>query len=184
MKDKVVAYLDKWNNEGDVVVNGQTIPFEDRQEIKYVDNLSLIIDMIDSMINVVTIALISFTSLSLVVSCVMIAIITYVSVVERVKEIGVIRSLGGRKKDISNLFNAETLMIGTSSGLVGIGITYLMSIIVNIIVQNAAGFSIMILPISSALIMIGLSVFLTVLSGLVPARKAAHQDPVVALRTE
>ena len=92
--------------------------------------------------------------------------------------------LGGRKRDVSNLFNAETLIIGASSGLVGIGFTYLLSFIVNIIVKNAAGFSIMLLPLSSAGIMVGLSILLTVLSGLIPAKKAAHQDPVVALRTE
>ena len=185
MKDKVVEYLDKWNEEGDVVVADQTLTKEDRgEEIKYTDSLSLIMSMVDAMIDIVTIALIAFTSLSLVVSCVMIAIITYVSVVERIKEIGVIRSLGGRKSDVSNLFNAETFMIGTASGLVGIGITYVISLIVNVIVQNAAGFSIMILPIKSALIMVGISVLLTVISGLIPARKAAHQDPVVALRTE
>ncbi len=183
-KDLVVDYLDKWNEEGDLVVNGSVISFEDREEIKYVDNLSLIIDMIDSMIDIVTIALIAFTSLSLVVSSVMIAIITYVSVVERIKEIGVIRSLGGRKSDVSNLFNAETFIIGVASGLVGIGITYLILLIVNVIVNSLAGFSIMILPISSALIMIALSTLLTVLSGLIPAKKAAHQDPVIALRTE
>lgn len=184
MKDKVTAHLDKWNEEGDIVLDGVTIPYEDRNEITYTDTLSLIMAMINSMIDIVTIALIAFTSLSLVVSCVMIAIITYVSVVERVKEIGVIRSLGGRKKDVSNLFNAETLMIGLASGLFGVGITYVISIIVNVIVKRAAGFMIMALPITSALIMIGLSVLLTVLSGLIPAKKAAHQDPVVALRTE
>ncbi len=184
IKDKVVEYLDRWNGEGDIIVNGVTYTAEEREEIKYTDNLALIIAMIDSMIDVVTIALIAFTSLSLVVSCVMIAIITYVSVVERVKEIGVIRSLGGRKRDVSNLFNAETLVIGLASGLFGIGVTYVISLIVNLIVKNAAGFSIMLLPFTSALIMVTLSVGLTVLSGLIPSRKAAHQDPVVALRTE
>ena len=185
MKDKVVEYLDNWNGDEDVIVGENTLTKEDRgEEIKYTDSLSLIMSMINAMIDIVTIALIAFTSLALVVSCVMIAIITYVSVVERIKEIGVIRSLGGRKSDVSNLFNAETFMIGTSSGLVGIGITYLISLIVNIIVQNAAGFSIMILPISSALMMVGISILLTVISGLIPAKKAAHQDPVVALRTE
>ncbi len=184
MKDKVTAYLDAWNGDGDIVVNGVTYTADDREEIKYTDNLALIISMIDSMIDVVTIALIAFTSLSLVVSCVMIAIITYVSVVERVKEIGVIRSLGGRKRDVSNLFNAETLVIGLASGLFGIGVTYVISLIVNLIVNSAAGFNIMLLPFTSALIMVTLSVGLTVLSGLIPSRKAAHQDPVVALRTE
>ena len=185
MKDKVIQYLDAWNSDDDLIFNGQTLTKEQRgEEIKYTDNLSLIMDMIDSMIDIVTIALIAFTSLSLVVSRVMIAIITYVSVVERIKEIGVIRSLGGRKRDVSNLFNAETLIIGASSGIVGVGITYIISLIVNLIVNSAAGFSIMILPITSALIMVGLSTLLTVLSGLIPARKAAHKDPVVALRTE
>ena len=184
IKDKVTEYLDKWNEEGDVVVGDKTIAFEEREEVKYTDNLSIIIAMINTMIDVITIALIAFTSLALVVSCVMIAIITYVSVVERVKEIGVIRSLGGRKRDVANLFNAETLAIGTASGLFGIGFTYLLSAIVNVIVQNAAGFSIMALPLSSAGIMLLLSIGLTVLSGLIPSRKAAHQDPVVALRTE
>jgi putative ABC transport system permease protein len=183
-KDLVNEYLDKWNSEEDIVVNGKTYTFEERVETKYTDTLSLVISMINTMIDVVTYALIAFTSLSLVVSCVMIAIITYVSVMERVKEIGVIRSLGGRKRDVSNLFNAETLVIGASSGLVGIGITYVISLIVNIIVQSLAGISIMILPIASAGIMVLLSTGLTVLSGLVPAKKAAHQDPVVALRTE
>ena len=182
MKDKVVAYLDKWNEDGVIVVNDNEIT--EREEIKYTDNLSLIMDMIDSMIDVVSIALISFTSLALVVSCVMIAIITYVSVVERIKEIGVIRSLGGRKRDVSNLFNAETFIIGASSGFVGIGITYFISLVVNLIVQSAAGFSIMLLPFGSAMLMVGISTLLTVISGLIPAKKAAHQDPVVALRTE
>ncbi len=184
MKDKVVEYLDKWNDDGDLIVGDKTLTKEQREEIKYTDNLSLIMDMIDSMIDVVSIALISFTSLALVVSCVMIAIITYVSVVERIKEIGVIRSLGGRKRDVSNLFNAETFIIGASSGFVGIGITYIISLIVNLIVQSAAGFSIMLLPFSSAMLMVGISTLLTVISGLIPAKKAAHQDPVVALRTE
>ncbi len=184
MKDRVVEYLDKWNEEGDVAFDEKVIAFEDRTEITYTDTLSLVISMIDMMIDVVTIALVSFTSLSLVVSCVMIAIITYVSVVERVKEIGVIRSLGGRKRDVANLFNAETLVIGTVSGLFGVGFTYLISAIVNVIVKKSAGFIIMALPISSAVIMLLLSIGLTVLSGLIPSRKASNQDPVVALRTE
>ena len=184
IKDKVTEYLDKWNEEGDLIVGNKTITFEERAEVVYTDNLALIISMINSMIDIVTIALVAFTSLSLVVSCVMIAIITYVSVVERVKEIGVIRSLGGRKKDVANLFNAETFMIGTASGLIGVGFTYLLSAIVNLLVMSSAGFAIMALPLSSALIMLLLSVGLNVVSGLIPSRKASRQDPVVALRTE
>ncbi len=187
MKELVVEYLDKWNDEKtSITVGDKTLNLGDegRSEIKYTDTLSLIMSMLNSMVDIVTIALISFTSLSLVVSCVMIAIITYVSVVERIKEIGVIRSLGGRKKDVSNLFNAETLVIGTVSGLIGIGFTYLMSFIVNIFVRAAIGFPIMTLKLPSALIMMVLSIGLTVLSGLIPAKKASRQDPVVALRTE
>ena len=137
------------------------------------------------MINIVTIALIAFTALSLVVSCVMIAIITYVSVVERIKEIGVIRSLGGRKKDVSNLFNAETLIIGLMSGLFGVFLTYGLSFVVNLIVDHFSGINkIADLKISNAITMVILSVVLTVISGLIPAKKASKQDPVVALRTE
>ena len=183
-KDLVTDYLDKWNEEGDITVNGTVYKYEDRIETKYTDTLEIIINMINTMIDVVTYALIAFTSLALVVSCVMISIITYVSVVERVKEIGVIRSLGGRKRDVSNLFNAETLIIGFSSGLIGIGFTYVLSFIINVIVKTLAGFTIMNLTLSSALIMMLLSVGLTVLSGLIPSKKAAKQDPVVALRTE
>ncbi len=186
MKDLVVEYLDAWNDEDTVITlkNGKTLTFEQRNEITYTDTLSLIMAMINTMIDVVTYALISFTSLALVVSCVMIAIVTYVSVVERVKEIGVIRSLGGRKKDVSNLFNAETLVIGATSGLIGVGFTYLLSFIVNIIVRSLAGFNIMTLQPITAIIMVLLSTGLTVLSGLIPAKKASRQDPVVALRTE
>ena len=189
----VTDYLDSWNNkdvtitlfsdvEGhdEVVLNG-----EDREEITYNDNLQIIISLISTMIDIITIALLCFTSLSLVVSTVMIGIITYVSVIERVKEIGIIRSLGGRKMDVSNLFNAETFMIGLTSGVFGIGVTYLISLILNAVINNFASIgSIIYLPIPTALIVILISVGLTLISGLIPARAAAKKDPVVALRTE
>jgi putative ABC transport system permease protein len=115
----------------------------------------------------------------------MIAIITYVSVVERVKEIGVIRSLGGRKKDVSRLFTAETAIIGLVSGLFGIGVTYLVSAIINAIVGSVSIISqIAIFPWFYALIMVGVSVALTLISGVFPASAAAKKDPVIALRTE
>ena len=115
----------------------------------------------------------------------MIAIITYVSVMERVKEIGVIRSLGGRKKDVSNLFNAETMMTGLASGLVGIVITYIIQIVANIIVYQVAGiYPIAALPWWQALIMVLVSVLLNAISGFIPARGAAKKDPAQALRTE
>ncbi len=137
------------------------------------------------MIDMVTTALVTFTALSLVVSTVMIAIITYVSVIERVKEIGVIRSLGGRKMDVSRLFNAETFIIGGISGLIGIGVTWLLTALANLIVNNLSGISaIARLSPSVALIMLLLSVGLTMIEGIIPARLAAKKDPVEALRSE
>ena len=166
-------------------MNGKILKAEDRNDITYSDNLAVMINMINSMIDIVTIALVTFTALSLVVSTVMIAIITYVSVIERIKEIGVIRSLGGRKKDVSHLFNAETFIIGGLSGLIGIGITYLLSGIANLIVSKAANISaIAILPIPTAIIMVVISILLTSISGVIPARIASKKDPVDALRTE
>ena len=141
--------------------------------------------MINTMIDVISYALIAFTSVSLVVSTVMIGIITYVSVVERIKEIGVIRSLGGRKKDVSHLFNAETFIIGSLAGLIGVGGTYLISLIVNVILKPLIGYSrIAALPFGQAVLLIILSIGLTLISGLIPASSAAKKDPVVALRTE
>ncbi len=184
-KENVLKYLDRWNSDEDIVVNGKTITSADREDIVYTDNLSVIINMINQFIDIVTIALVGFTSLSLVVSSVMIAIITYVSVVERTKEIGVIRSLGGRKKDVSRLFTAETAIIGLASGLIGIAITYLCTLIINLVVSSLTVVSrIAILPWYQAAIMVGVSVLLTLVSGVFPARAAAKKDPVVALRTE
>ncbi|MDE6584388.1 MAG: FtsX-like permease family protein, partial [Anaeroplasmataceae bacterium] len=190
LKDGVTSHLDKWNSDEDITftkLDGtvKTIRRVDRDNITYSDNIAVVIDMINSLINLVTTALISFTALSLVVSCFMIAIITYVSVVERVKEIGVIRSLGGRKKDVTHLFNAETFIIGLISGVFGIAVTYLISLILNIIVNSITGvYPIASLPIWQAAVMILVSILLTVVSGLIPARSAAKKDPVVALRTE
>ena len=182
-KDLVTNYLDKWNNEGDITV-GDTV-VSDRGEITYTDNLELVIKLINTMIDVVSYALIAFTSVSLVVSTVMIGIITYVSVVERIKEIGVIRSLGGRKKDVSNLFMAETFIIGLLAGLIGIGATYIISIIVSLCLKPLIGYAnIASLPLSNAAVLICLSILLTLISGLAPASSAAKKDPVVALRTE
>ena len=170
-KNLVTEYLDKWN--------------EDHNKITYTDSLELIISMINTMIDIITYALVAFTSVSLVVSTVMIGIITYVSVVERIKEIGVIRSLGGRKRDVSNLFMAETAIIGTLAGLIGVVATYLISIIVNLILTPLINYpNIAALPLSNAALLIALSLLLTLISGLVPARSAARKDPVVALRTE
>ena len=112
-------------------------------------------------------------------------IIIYVSVIERIKEIGVIRSLGGRKKDVSHLFNAEAVLIGSTSGLIGVGFTYFLAFIANLIVYNLVQVRrIAILPISYSIIIVLVSVLLTTISGLVPASLAAKKDPVIALRTE
>lgn len=184
-KDNVTDYISAWNSDGDIIVNGVTLTSNDREEIVYTDNLSIVISLVNNMIDVVTSALIAFTALSLVVSTVMIAIITYVSVIERVKEIGVIRSLGGRKKDVSRLFNAETFIIGGIAGLIGIAVTYLISAILNALVKKAFGIAaIATLTVPTALIMLLISVGLTMLAGVIPARLAAKKDPVEALRSE
>ncbi|MDE7464663.1 MAG: FtsX-like permease family protein, partial [Clostridiales bacterium] len=183
-KSKVTEYLDKWNGEGDVVVGDKTIPKEKREDIVYTDNIELIISLVNDLIDMITFALVAFTSLSLVVSTVMIAIITYVSVIERIKEIGVIRALGGRKRDVSRLFTAETLIIGIAAGVLGIIITFILTLIINGIVQSLAGISIATLTVPIALIMICISAILTLISGLIPARLAAKKDPVEALRSE
>ena len=145
----------------------------------------MMMEMVQVMLNAITYVLVAFTAISLVVSSVMIGIITFVSVVERTKEIGVLRSLGARKKDIKNLFNAETFIIGLASGVFGVVVTYAMSIAINAILEVLTGIATLAtLPITSAAIMVAISVILTLISGLIPANAAAKKDPVVALRTE
>ena len=177
----VTEYLDLWNGAGTVA----GISENDRDDIKYTDTLELIIGLINGMIEIVTSALIAFTSISLVVSTVMIGIITYVSVVERIKEIGVIRSIGGRKKDVSHLFNAETFIIGLLAGLIGIGFTLIVSLVGSFILKIVTGISGLVsLKLSHAIILIILSVVLTLISGLIPAKSAARKDPIEALRVQ
>lgn len=183
----VTDYLDQWNadKDKDVTFGNVTAP-KNRADIKYTDNLAVVISMVNNIINIVSISLIAFTALSLVVSTVMIAIITYVSVMERIKEIGIIRALGGRKKDVSHLFNAETFIIGFLSGVFGIAITYILQGILNIIIHANFPMISMIanLPFYFALIVVLISVLLTTIAGFIPARSAAKKDPVVALRSE
>ncbi len=173
-KDAVIAHLDRWNDT-----------HETEQQVKYTDSVGMMLSMVETILNAITYVLVAFTAISLIVSSVMIGIITYVSVVERVKEIGVLRSLGARKRDIKNLFNAETFIIGLTSGVFGVAVTYLLSLAVNGILGTLTGITTLAsLPFSSALIMIAISICLTLISGLIPANAAAKKDPVVALRTE
>ena len=188
-KDKVNEYLDQWNKDVEITLwegtNKQTtLKLSDRDELTYTDTISLIIGLINTMITIITTALVIFTSLSLVVSSFMIMVITYISVMERVKEIGVIRSLGGRKRDVSRLFIAENLVTGTMSGIIGIGITAVVCLIINLVVSPFGIPSIAVLTLPIIGIMIGLSIVLSVLAGLIPSMHASRQDPVIALRSE
>ncbi len=184
-KNLITEYLDRWNDMCEAGETYEGVVLTSADAVKYTDTVGLIIAMINTMIQIITIALVAFTALSLVVSTVMVGIITYVSVVERIKEIGILRSVGARKKDIKRLFIAETFIIGLAAGVVGVAVTYILSFIINMIVGSLAGiYTIAALPVLSALIMILVSVALTLISGLIPASAAAKKDPVVALRTE
>lgn len=155
-------------------------------KIVYTDFIGLLLSSITTIINVISYVLIAFVAVSLVVSSIMIGIITYISVLERTKEIGILRAIGASKKNISQVFNAETFIIGLGSGLIGIGITLLLLIPINKIIHAVADNTRVnaILPVSGAIILIILSVILTLLGGFIPAKKAAKKDPVTALRTE
>ena len=188
-KDKVNQYLDEWNKDVKITLYDGTAKEKvlgsgSRDELTYTDTISLIITVIDTMITIITTALVIFTSLSLVVSSFMIAVITYISVMERVKEIGVIRSLGGRKKDVSRLFIAENLVTGTLSGLIGLGITGIACLIINLVIAQFGVPAIAILTLPIFGIMLALSIVLSVLAGLIPSMHASRQDPVIALRSE
>ena len=184
-KDNVVSYLNKWNQNIDITLkSGKVLTANDRSELTYSDTISMIITVISTLVTTISAALIAFTSLSLVVSCFMIAVITYISIMERVKEIGVIRSLGGRKKDVTRLFTAENLITGFSSGAIGILVTYGLQVIINLVVHIFGVPAICALPWYYALMMVGISVLLSVLSGAIPSQSASKQDPVIALRTE
>ena len=143
------------------------------------------IGSVSSIVNTISYVLIAFVTISLIVSSIMIGIITYISVIERTKEIGILRAIGASKKDISRVFNAETLIIGFTSGMVGIIITMLLNIPINIIIKNITGISgISSLPVGGAIILILISMILTLIAGLIPSRVASRKDPVEALRVE
>lgn len=158
---------------------------EDAEQITYTDYVGLMISSITTIINAISYILIAFVGISLVVSSIMIGIITNISVLERTKEIGILRSVGASKKDISHVFNAETIIVGLIAGLVGIGITELLIVPINLLLKNVAGISAtaQLAPVAAA-ILVAISVLLTCIAGLIPARSAANKDPVVALRTE
>lgn len=173
-KDELLKYLDAYNDDK-----------EDDDKVIYMDQAELISSMSSSIMSAVTIVLIAFSSISLIVSSIMIGIITYISVLERTKEIGILRALGARKKDISRVFNAETFIIGITSGLIGIGIALILTIPANQIIYNLTELeNVAILNPLHALILILVSMTLTMIGGFIPARIAAKKDPVEALRTE
>lgn len=159
---------------------------EEMQEIKYTDYIGLMMSSITTIINAITYVLIAFVAISLIVSSIMIGVITLISVQERTKEIGILRAIGASKKDVSGMFNAETMIVGFASGFLGVAVTYLLCIPINMILHAVTGIGNLnaILPIPAAVILVAISVILTLISGLIPSRSAAKKDPVVALRTE
>lgn len=159
---------------------------EELKQIKYTDYLGIMMSSITTIINAITYVLIAFVAISLIVSSIMIGVITLISVQERTKEIGILRAIGASKRDISGMFNAETVIIGLSSGLLGIAITYLLCIPLNLILHAITGIAALnaVLPLAGAVILVLISVCLTLISGIIPSRSAAKKDPVIALRSE
>jgi putative ABC transport system permease protein len=174
-KEKIKERLDAYNAD-------QT---EEANKVIYTDLIEVVISSISTIINIISYVLIAFTAISLFVSSIMIGIITYISVLERTKEIGILRSIGARKKDISRVFNAETIIIGFTAGIMGIGITLLFTIPINIILHRLVEISnIAKLNPLHGVMMVVISMALTLIAGFIPARIAAKRDPVIALRTE
>lgn len=175
-KAEVLKLIDDWNASEDGAHN----------KIVYTDATEVLTGTLGELINIISYVLIAFAAISLLVSSIMIGIITYVSVVERTKEIGVLRSIGARKRDIARVFNAETFIIGLFAGLIGVVLTYILCFPVNAIIAKVSGGlkNIAVLKFDHALILIAVSFVLTLISGLIPARIASKKDPVVALRSE
>ncbi len=177
-KDKVEEFISEYNTKMEEEGN-------EADKINYTDTVGLIMSSVTSIVNVISYVLIAFVSISLIVSSIMIGIITYISVLERTKEIGILRSIGASKKDISRVFNAETLIIGFFAGIIGIGVTYLLTIPANVILKAVTDISNLVqVPIIPALVLVGISMILTVISGIIPSKMASKKDPVIALRTE
>ncbi len=173
-KEKIIQKIDDYNNSVDKA-----------DKITYTDYIGLLMSSVSTIINAISYILIAFVAISLVVSSIMIGIITYISVLERTKEIGILRSIGASKKDISRVFNAETLIVGFGAGMIGIIVTLLLNIPINIIIKNITDISgLSKLPWIGAAVLVGISMLLTFIAGLIPSKIAAKKDPVIALRTE
>lgn len=177
-KDSIVSIIDDYND-------AQIDDGHEEMTITYTDYVGLMMTSVTTIVNMISYVLIAFVSISLVVSSIMIGIITYISVLERTKEIGILRGIGASKRNISSIFNAETLIIGTCAGLIGIGVTLILLIPANAIIGALTDISNLAkLPWRGAVILVLISMFLTVIAGLIPSKKAAKKDPVTALRTE
>ena len=177
-KDTISKEIESYNNK-------QREAEKEENVIEYSDMVGMMMTSVTVIVNMISYVLIAFVSISLIVSSIMIGIITYISVLERTKEIGILRAIGASKKDISRVFNAETLIIGLAAGVIGIGVTLLLCIPINAIIKAVAGVSgIASLPIAGGIILVAISVILTVIAGLIPSKVASKKDPVEALRTE
>ena len=177
-KEQISDLINDYNND-------QKQKGKEENIINYTDIVGLMMSSVKKIINMISYVLIAFVAVSLIVSSIMIGIITYISVLERTKEIGILRSIGASKKDISRVFNAETFIIGLTSGLIGILVTVLISIPSNILVENATDIkNILLLPPIGAIILILISMILTIIAGLIPSKIASKKDPVEALRAE
>ena len=174
-KDEIARIIDEYNASVD-----------EEQQISYTDYVAILMSSVSTIINAISYVLIAFVAISLVVSSIMIGIITYISVLERTKEIGILRAIGASKRDVANVFNAETLIEGLAYGALGIAVTLLLIIPINAIVQHLTGIASLraILPTSGAVALILISMLLTYIAGLIPSRFAARRNPVEALRTE
>ena len=176
-KEKITQLIEKYNDSKIVDDNQADV-------INYTDYVGLMMSSVSDIINSISYILIAFVAISLIVSSIMIGIITYISVLERTKEIGILRAMGASKRDISNVFNAETLIVGFSAGVIGIAVTLLLNIPINIIIENTGIANVALLPWQGGVILVVISMLLTLIAGLVPAGVAAKKDPVEALRTE
>ena len=174
-KDVIVDAIDRYNAN-----------LDELEQIQYTDYVGLMMSSVNTIINAITYVLIAFVAISLIVSSIMIGVITLISVQERTKEIGILRAIGASKKNVSSMFNAETVIIGFASGTLGVGITWLLCFPINAILEHFTGLANLkaYLPWQVALCLIAISVLLSVIAGFIPARSAAKKDPVVALRTE